>query len=141
MDIWVGNLPRDVTGSDLREVFESFGRVQTVYVVQRRRGEEFTGLGFVGMPARSEAVCAILRVHGRSLRGQAITAHEVQPRDPASGAGRALPLPGRGIGDGEIPTTSRQGSRDTGEAMAQARINWNEIISMNALHEGQKEDL
>jgi RNA recognition motif-containing protein len=89
MDIYVGNLPTDVTGSDLREVFESFGRVETAKVVKHRCGEEFRGLGFVGMSARSEAVCAVLGVHGRSWRGQAITAHEVQPRDPASGAGGA----------------------------------------------------
>ena len=89
MDICVGNLPRDVTGSDLREVFESFGRVATAKVVKHRRGEASRGLGFVGMPARREAVCAVLGVHGRSWRGQAITAHEVQPKDPASGAGRA----------------------------------------------------
>ena len=29
MDICVGNLPRAVTGNDLREVFESFGRVES----------------------------------------------------------------------------------------------------------------
>jgi len=86
MDICVGNLPRDTTGSDLREVFESFGRVETANVVKHGHGKESGGLGFVGMPARSEAVCAVLGVHGRSLRGQAITANEVQPRDPASGA-------------------------------------------------------
>jgi len=89
MDICVGNLPRDVTGSDLREVFESFGRVGTADVVRHRRGEESRGLGFVGMPVRSEAVCAVLRVHGRNVNGQTITATEVQPRDPASGACRS----------------------------------------------------
>jgi len=89
MDICVGNLPRDVTGSDLREVFESFGRVETADVGKHRRGEESRGLGFVGMSVRSEAVCAVLCVHGRNVNGQTITATEVRPRDPAAGAGRA----------------------------------------------------
>ena len=89
MDICVGNLPRDVTDSELREVFESFGRVETADVVKHRRGEEPRRLGFVGMPVRSEAVCAVLCVHGRNVNGQTITATEVRPRDPASGAGRA----------------------------------------------------
>jgi len=89
MDICVGNLPRDVTGSDLREVFESFGRVETADVVKHRRGEESGGWGFVGMPVRSEAVSAVLRVHGRNVNGQTITAAEVRPREPASGACRA----------------------------------------------------
>jgi RNA recognition motif-containing protein len=86
MDIYVGNLPMEVTGSDLREVFESFGRVATADVVKHRHGDESRGFGFVGMPARSEAVCAVLGVHGRNLNGQAITATEVRPRDPISGA-------------------------------------------------------
>ena len=88
MDICVGNLPTDVTGSDLREVFESFGRVETADVMKHRPGEESRGLGFVGMPARSEALRAVLGLHGRSVKGRAITATEVRPRDPASGACR-----------------------------------------------------
>jgi len=86
MDICVANLPTEVTGSDLREVFESFGRVETADVVKQRRGEESRGLGFVRMPVRTEAVCAVLRVHGRNVNGQTVTATEVRPRDPASGA-------------------------------------------------------
>jgi RNA recognition motif-containing protein len=82
----VGNLPRDITGSDLRVVFESFGRVETVDVVRRCHADESRGFGFVGMPARSEAVRAVLGVHGRNVKGQAITATEVRPRDPVAGA-------------------------------------------------------
>jgi cold-inducible RNA-binding protein len=86
MDICVGNLPSGVTGSDLREVFEPFGRVETADVVKCRHGETSRGLGFVGMPARSEGACAVLSVHGSSVNGHTITATEVQPRDPVSGA-------------------------------------------------------
>jgi RNA recognition motif-containing protein len=88
MEICVGNLPSDVTGNDLREVFESFGRVETADVVKRRGGEGSRGLGFVGMPVKSEAVCAVLRVHGRNVNGQTITVTEVRPTEPASGACR-----------------------------------------------------
>jgi len=60
--------------------------VETADVVRRRHGDESRGFGFVGMPARSEGVCAVLGVHGRNLNGRTITATEVQPRDPLSGA-------------------------------------------------------
>ncbi len=86
MDIWVDNLPSDVTGNDLREVFESFGRVETAAVVTRRHGDESGGTGFVGMPSRSEATFAVLRVHGRDWSGQVVTATEVRPKDPVSEA-------------------------------------------------------
>ena len=36
MDICVGNLPSNMTGNSLREVFESFGRVETADVVRHR---------------------------------------------------------------------------------------------------------
>jgi RNA recognition motif-containing protein len=85
MDICVGNLPKDVTARDLREIFEFFGRVETAHLVRSRPGEESKGLGFVGMPAREEAILAVLRVHGKTVKGQPITANEVQPREPVSG--------------------------------------------------------
>ncbi|MCL5282832.1 MAG: RNA-binding protein [Planctomycetes bacterium] len=85
MDICIGNLPQDVTARDLREIFEFFGRVETAHLVRPRLGEESQGLGFVGMPAREEAVSAVLGVHGKTVKGQAITANEVQSRGPVSG--------------------------------------------------------
>ncbi|MEN6424978.1 MAG: RNA-binding protein [Phycisphaerales bacterium] len=88
MDIYVGNLPSGITVDDLREVFEPFGRVETADVVRRRHGDESRGFGFVGMPARSEGVCAVLGVHGRTVSGQTITATEIRPRDPVSGVCR-----------------------------------------------------
>jgi RNA recognition motif-containing protein len=86
MHIFVGNLAMDVTGNHLREVFEFYGRVETADVLKHPQGEDPRGFGFVDMPDRGEAVCAVLGVHGRSLNGQAITATEVRPRDPVSGA-------------------------------------------------------
>jgi len=88
MDICVGNLAIGVTEGDLREVFELFGRVETADVVEYCPSSESGRLGFVGMPAQSEAVYAILSVHGKNLNGQAITATEVRPTDPVSGACR-----------------------------------------------------
>ena len=69
MRIGVGNLPRDVTGNDLREVFAPFGRVESAHVVQRSYGAESRRLGFVGMPSRREAASAVLGIHGRSSTG------------------------------------------------------------------------
>ncbi len=88
MDICVGNLPSDVTGTDVREVFEPFGRVETAHVMKHRHGGGSRSFGFVAMPARSEAVSAILGLDGKHLKGRAITATEVRPRDPVCGACR-----------------------------------------------------
>jgi RNA recognition motif-containing protein len=39
MNIFVGNLPRDITEDDLREAFGAFGKVNTVSVIK----DKFTG--------------------------------------------------------------------------------------------------
>ena len=88
MDICVGNLARDVTDSDLREIFESFGRVERAHVVKHRHGGGSRSFGLVAMPARSEAVSALLGLVGKILKGQAITTTEVWPKDPVCGACR-----------------------------------------------------
>src|SRR5512147_1642628 len=82
MNIHVGNLPSDVTGSDLREAFESFGQVETARVVKQRHGDGFRGFGFVDMPSQSEAVSAIAGLDGQNLKGRAITVNEARPKDP-----------------------------------------------------------
>jgi RNA recognition motif-containing protein len=86
MNIYVGNLPSDITGSDLREAFESFGEVETAEVVTHHQSDESRGCGFVDMPSGDEAASAIVGLHGTNLRGQAITATGLRPRDPISGA-------------------------------------------------------
>jgi hypothetical protein len=116
MDICVDNLPSDVTGNDLRKIFESFGRVETVDVVKHRHRDESRRFGFVDMPARSEAVCAVLGVHGRNVNGQALTAAEVRPRDPVSGACR-----------------TRCHCRSGEQAAPQARMDWTRIIGARSL--------
>ncbi len=89
MNIYVGHLASDITGRDLREAFASFGRVETAAVMRHHHSDESRGYGFVGMPSRDEATSAIVGLHGTPLQGQALTATELPPRDPVSGACRA----------------------------------------------------
>ena len=120
MDICVGNLPCEVTGSDLREVFESFGRVETAHVMKHRHGGGSRSFGFVAMPARNEAVSAILGLDGKNLKGRAITANEARPKDPVC---RACRTPCYGWnGKQAIGNTRDRGGKGKGEARAQARI-------------------
>jgi len=121
MDIYVGNLSRDLTAQDRRDVFEPFGRVDTVDVVRRRQGEESQGWGVVGMPAREEAISAVPGVPGKTVNGQALTVNEVQPRGPVSGVcGTRCPCRSRKAASSNTYHTSaefhRQGAgHDAGE--------------------------
>ena len=55
MNIFVGNLSRDVTEEDLREAFSAFGQISKVTILKDKFSGEPRGFGFVEMPAKAEA--------------------------------------------------------------------------------------
>jgi len=72
MNIYVGNLSREVTERDLRHAFEDFGQVTSVKVITDKVNGVSRGLGFVEMPNNAEANAAISSLNARPLRGQRI---------------------------------------------------------------------
>ncbi len=64
MNIYVGNLSREVTEEDLREAFEAFGKVTSVTVIKDKFSGESRGFGFVEMPAKAEAQSAMTGLEG-----------------------------------------------------------------------------
>jgi len=90
MDIYVGNLPYDVTDSDLEELFGKYGAVESARVVMDRESGRSKGFGFVEMPDRAEAQKAIETLNGSDLRGRAMRVNESQPkpRSDRGGGGR-----------------------------------------------------
>ncbi len=88
MNLYVGNLSRDVTNEDMQQAFEPFGQVTTVNVIKDRYSGESRGFGFVEMPDKSEAQAAISDLNGHELKGQEITVSEARPRsDKRRGGG------------------------------------------------------
>jgi hypothetical protein len=59
MDIYVDHLASDITGRDLREAFEVFGRVASADVMKHWQGRGIGGFEFVVMPSRGRAIFAI----------------------------------------------------------------------------------
>jgi RNA recognition motif-containing protein len=87
MNIYVGNLSRDVTEDDLRQAFEAYGQVETANVIKDRFSGESRGFGFVEMPSRNEAQTAILTLNGKDLKGRSITVNEARPKAESRGGG------------------------------------------------------
>jgi RNA recognition motif-containing protein len=100
MNIYVGNLSRDVTEDDLRQAFESFGQVETVNVLKDRFTGEPRGFGFVDMPSKSEAQAAISGLNGKDVKGRSINVNEARPRTPSRGGSGGRGGYGRGRGGG-----------------------------------------
>jgi len=88
MNIYVGNLSGDVTETDLRQLFEAFGEVESANVVKDRFSGESRGFGFVDMPSREEAVSAIAELNEKNVKGQAIKVDEARPKKPERRGGR-----------------------------------------------------
>jgi RNA recognition motif-containing protein len=87
MNIYVGNLSRDLTESELRETFEAFGTVNSASIIKDRYTGESRGFGFVEMPNQEEAKAAINSLNGKNLKGRTATVNEARPRTDKSRSG------------------------------------------------------
>ncbi len=76
MNIYVGNLSRETTEDDLRQVFEAFGQVISVKILRDRVTGESNGFGFVGMPISDEGQTAISELKGKDLKGHTVKVEE-----------------------------------------------------------------
>ena len=80
MNIYVGNLPYEVTEEDLREAFEVFGEVETIKVIRDNYTGRSRGFGFVEMPDSADARSAIDGLNGKELKGRTLNVNEARPR-------------------------------------------------------------
>lgn len=80
MNIYVGNLSRNVVEDDLKKAFEAFGEVTSVNIVKDRYSGDSRGFGFVEMPSKKEALSAIAGLNGRELGGRMLNVNEARPR-------------------------------------------------------------
>jgi RNA recognition motif-containing protein len=87
MNIFVGNLSREVTNEDLQQAFEAFGEVTTANVIRDKFSGDSRGFGFVEMPAKAAAQAAIAGLNGKELKGRAINVNEARPRADNRGGG------------------------------------------------------
>lgn len=90
MNIYVGNLSRDVTEDDLRNAFEEFGEVSSVNVITDKFTGASRGFGFVEMPDGDAAQEAMNSLNGKDLKGRTLNVNEARPKTdrPRGGGSR-----------------------------------------------------
>jgi len=96
MNIYVGNLPWEITEDELREAFAAFGEVESARIITDRMTGRSRGFGFVEMPNKEEGKAAVAEMDGKALKGRNIKVNEARARDDNRG-GRGG---GRGGGGG-----------------------------------------
>lgn len=82
MNVYLSNLPGEVTADDLRKVFGAFGRLGSVTVVIDRATNKQTGFGIVDMPEPGEARTAIAALDGKRFKGQVVAVTKTRPHLP-----------------------------------------------------------
>ncbi len=87
MNIYVGNLSKDVTEDDLRGLFSKYGNIKEIKVIKDSYSGESKGFGFLEMPGSAEAQKAMNELNTRELKGKKITVNEARPREDRRGSG------------------------------------------------------
>ena len=80
MNIYVGNLPYNITEDELKDVFAEYGAVDRVTLITDKYTGESKGFGFIEMPTQSEAEEAVKSVDGSSVKGRNIKVNQARPR-------------------------------------------------------------
>ena len=85
--IYVGNLAYGISSSDLQQMFETYGAVQSAQVITDRDTGRSKGFGFVEMDGEAEAQAAIAALNGKEMDGRTLTVNEARPREDRGGGG------------------------------------------------------
>ena len=74
MNIYVGNLPLELTEDELRQEFSAFGQVKSVSLINDKYAGSLQPrlYGFVEMDSRTEGEAAVLSLRGKEIGGRLI---------------------------------------------------------------------
>ena len=92
MNIYVGNLPLEVTEYELRQEFMAFGEVISTTIMNDKyigSGQQ-RGYGFVQMPSPSEGKAAITALNDKTLGHMTISVVEALPLSDKKGNGYSV---------------------------------------------------
>lgn len=113
-NIFVGNMNFQTTESDLRALFEPYGKVTRIHVVNDRETGQPRGFAFVEMENDAEAAKAMTELNGKEVGGRALRVNEATPkteRGPRGGGfGGGGDKRGGGRGRGGFSTEDYRGS-------------------------------
>jgi len=80
MKLYVGNLSKQVTDAQLKDLATPYGAIVSANVATERTSGESKGFGFVEFNNAAEGNAAIAGLDGRDVNGQALKVNEARPR-------------------------------------------------------------
>ena len=84
MKLYVGNLSKQITDAQLKDLGMPFGAMLSANVATERSSGESKGFGFIEYNNAEEGRAAITGLDGRDVNGQVLKVNEAKPRtEPA----------------------------------------------------------
>jgi RNA recognition motif-containing protein len=80
MKLFVGNLSFDTTENDLQDLFEEYGTVREVSLVNDRVTGRSRGFALVTLSNAAEGQAAITALEGKEFGGRSLTVNEARPK-------------------------------------------------------------
>ena len=80
MNIYVGNLNYRVEESDLTQLFEEYGKVESVNLISDKYSGRSKGFGFVTMDNNEDGQKAVDALNGISFQERDIVVNEARPK-------------------------------------------------------------
>ncbi len=80
INIYVGNLSFKTNEDQLRELFESYGQVESATIISDKFTGKPRGFGFVKMPEREEGLKAIQELDAQDFMGRNLKVNEAKPK-------------------------------------------------------------
>jgi RNA recognition motif-containing protein len=84
-NIYVGNLPYNMSDEALGEIFSPYGQVTSARVIKDKFTSRSRGFGFVEMANDEEANKAIAELNGKSIEDRDLKVSEARPREDRGG--------------------------------------------------------
>jgi cold-inducible RNA-binding protein len=119
MNIYVGQLPFDVSEDEVRELFATFGQISSVTLIKDKFTGQMRGFGFVEMPDSGEAQKAIDGLNGKSFKNRSLVVNPARPREERSDHSG-----GGGGGRGGYSSDRRGGGGGAGGGGSRRRNSW-----------------
>lgn len=78
--VYIGNLPFETTEQQVRDLFASYGSIDSITMVRDRDTNRFRGFCFVEMKAAADAEAAIAGLQGTEVNGRKVRVNEARSR-------------------------------------------------------------
>lgn len=78
--LYVGNIPYEMSGEDIKKEFSEYGEVSDVFIVKDRNTGRPRGFAFVTFAEGEDADRAVAEMNGKEVGGRKIVVSEARPQ-------------------------------------------------------------